>query len=151
MGQQKMQQKMAEMGVFIKLPNGRSIRKSVATGQQSTNHRAEACALLAAAQTLNQEERLPTNTVVLTDSRSIIQSLQSPGGEQIFSDIRQELSLLKNKPSVTLQWIPSHCGVGSNEEAHRLSKVGSKLEQSAHPILNREAKTILRNIFMTEW
>ena len=50
-------------GVFIKLPNSRSTRKSVATGQQSTNYRAEVNALLAAAQTLNQEERLPTNTV----------------------------------------------------------------------------------------
>ena len=50
-------------GVFIKLPDGRSIRKSVATGQQSTNYRAEAYALLTAAQTLNQQERLPNNTV----------------------------------------------------------------------------------------
>ena len=61
-------------GVFIKLLDGRSIRKSVATGQQSTNYRAEAYALLTAAQTLNQEERLPTNTVFLTDCRSILQS-----------------------------------------------------------------------------
>ena len=87
-------------GVFIKLPDGRSIMKSVATGQQSTNYRAEAYALLTAAQTLNQEERLPTNTVFLTDCRSILQSLQSPGGDQIFSNIRQELSLLKNKTSL---------------------------------------------------
>ena len=29
---------------------------------------------------------------------------------------RQELSPLKNKTSVTLQWIPSHCSVGSSEE-----------------------------------
>ena len=42
-------------GVFINLPDSRSIRKSVATDQQSTNYRAEAYALLAAAQTLNQE------------------------------------------------------------------------------------------------
>ena len=138
-------------GVFIKLPGGRSIRKSVATGQQSTNYRAEAYALLTAAQTLNQEERLPTNTVFLTDCQSILQSLQSPGGEQIFSNIRQELSLLKNKTSVTLQWIPSHCGVGGNEEADRLSKMGSKLEQSAQPMSYSEAKTILRNNFRTEW
>ena len=54
-------------GVFIKLPKSRPIRKSVAKGQQSTNYRAEACVLLAAAQTLNQEEKLPTNTVFLTD------------------------------------------------------------------------------------
>ena len=137
--------------VFIKLPNGRSIRKSVATGQQSTNYRAEAYILLAAAQTLNQEERLPTNTVFLTDCRSILQSLQSPGGDQIFSNIRQELSLIKNKTSVTLQWIPSHCGVGGNEDADRLSKMESKLEQSAHPMSYSEAKAIHRNNFRTEW
>ena len=35
-------------GVFIKLPYSRSIRKSVVTGQQSTNCRAEAYALLTA-------------------------------------------------------------------------------------------------------
>ena len=92
----------------------------------------------------------PTNTVFLTDCRSILQSLQSPGGDQIFSNIRQELSLLKNKTSVTLQWIPSHCGVGGNEEADRLSKMGSKLEQSARPISYSEAKTSLRNNFRTE-
>ena len=95
----------------------------------------------------------------LTDCRSFQQSLQSPeeggggggeGGGQIFSNIRQELSLLKNKTSVTLQWIPSHCGVGGNEEADRLSKLGSKLEQSAHFISYSEAKTILRNNFRTE-
>ena len=98
-------------GVFIELPDGRPIRKSIATGQQSTNYRAEACALLAAAKTLNQEERLPTNTVFLNDFLSILQSLQSPRREQIFSSIRQELSLLKNKtcdPPVD----PSHCSVG---------------------------------------
>ena len=35
----------------------------MATGQQSTNYRAEAYTLLTAAQTLNQEDRLPTNSV----------------------------------------------------------------------------------------
>ena len=52
---------------------------------------------------------------------------------------------------MTLQWIPSDCGVGGNEEADRLSKMGSKLEQSAQPVSYSEAKTILRNIFRTEW
>ena len=65
--------------------------------------------------------------------------------------MRQELSLLKNKTSVTLQWIPSHCGVGGNVEADRLSKIGCKLEQSAHPMFYSEAMAILRNNFRTEW
>ena len=138
-------------GVFIKLPGGRSIKKSVATGQQSANCRAETYALLTTAQILNQEERLPTNTVFLTDCRSILHSLQSSGWEQIFSNIRQELSLLNNKTSVTLHWTPCHCGVGGDEEADRLSKMGGTLEQSAHSMSYSEAKAILRNNFRTEW
>ena len=52
---------------------------------------------------------------------------------------------------MTLQWIPSHCGVGGNEEADRLSKMGSTLAQSAHPMSYSEAKAILRHNFRTEW
>ena len=74
----------------------------------------------------------------LTDCRSV--------GDQIFNNI-----LLKNKTSVTLQWIPSHCGVGGNEEADWLSKMGSKLEQPAHPMSYNKAKTILKNSFRMEW
>ena len=48
--------------------------------------------------------------------------------------------------AVNPQWIPSHCGVGGNEEADRLSKMGSKLEQSAHPMSYREAKAIQRKL-----
>ena len=45
----------------------------------------------------------------------------------------------------------SHCGVGGNEEADWLSKMGSKLEQSAQPMSFSEAKTILRNNFRAKW
>ena len=40
-------------------------------------------------------------------------------------DIRQELSLLKNKTSVTLQWIPSHCGVGGRPDVKNRKQVGA--------------------------
>ncbi|XP_076462074.1 uncharacterized protein LOC143294584 [Babylonia areolata] len=60
-------------GVYIRFPDGKSISKSVATGTLSTNFHAEACALLLTAQTLSQEDTLPTNTVFLTDCKSILQ------------------------------------------------------------------------------
>ena len=63
----------------------------------------------------------------------------------------KHMFLTGENPPLTLQWIPSHCGVGGNEEAGRLSKMGSKLEQSAQPMSYSEAKTILRNNFRTEW
>ncbi|XP_076434616.1 uncharacterized protein LOC143274630 [Babylonia areolata] len=99
-------------GVYIRLPDGRTISKSVAIGTLSTNFRAEACGLLLAAQTFSQEDTLPTNTVFLTDCKSILQSLQAPGREEILRDIRQELNLVKQGTAVVLQWIPSHCGIG---------------------------------------
>ncbi|XP_076456403.1 uncharacterized protein LOC143290772 [Babylonia areolata] len=109
----------------MRFPDGKTISKSVAIGTLSTYFRAEACALLLAAKTFSQEDTLPTNTVFLTDCKSILQSVQAPGGEQIIRDIRQELNLLKQRTAVVLQWIPSHCGIGGNEEADRLSKAGS--------------------------
>ena len=87
----------------------------------------------------------------MTDYLSILQSLQSPGGNQIFSNIRHELSLLKNQTCVTLQWIFSHCGIEGDVEVDRLSKMGSKLEQSVHPMSYSKAKILLRNNFRTEW
>ena len=39
----------------------------------------------------------------------------------------------------------------SNEEADRLSKMRSQLEQSALHVSHSEANTILRNSFRTEW
>ena len=80
------------------------------------------------------ERETSYNTVFFTDCWSILQGIQLAGGDQIFSNIRQELSLPKNKTSVTLQWIPSPCGFRGNEVADRLWKMGSKLDQSAHPM-----------------
>jgi ribonuclease HI len=138
-------------GIFIKFPDGNSISRSVATGQHSTNFRAEASALLTAAQTLNQKDRLPGHTVILTDCRSLLQSLQHWRSESILQHISQELQTLSSKTSVVLQWIPSHCGVAGNEEADRLSKAGSKMPQAEHQLSYAEAKTILRSHFRDTW
>ncbi|XP_076445852.1 uncharacterized protein LOC143283494 [Babylonia areolata] len=70
-------------GVYIRFPDSKTISKSVVKCTLSTNFHAEASALLLAAQTFRQEDTLPTNTVFLTDCKSILQGLQAPGGEQI--------------------------------------------------------------------
>ena len=77
MGQQKKQQKMVEV-------ERRRIHQEVCGYRASVNKlQCWSLRLLVAAQTLNQEEGLSNNTVFLTDCRSILQSLLSPGGEQI--------------------------------------------------------------------
>nr|KAG5696844.1 hypothetical protein BaRGS_030968 [Batillaria attramentaria] len=76
-------------GVFIRLPDGTHVSKSVATGHYSTNFRAEATALLTAAKTLNQMENLPDHTAILTDCRALLQSLQTRERERAHSTDHQ--------------------------------------------------------------
>ena len=138
-------------GVLIRYPDGSRVTKSIPTGKFSTNYRAEACALLHAAQTLNAREELPLHTVILTDCKSVLQSLHTGEESQILRDIRQVLDTLCQRTTLVLQWIPSHCGVSGNEEADRLSKMGSNMEQQMHPISYREVSTMLRSLFQQEW
>ena len=108
MGQQKKQQKMAEVEISSNSPRtdpSGSLRLQ-SSSQQVTELQPVPLLVAAQTQTQNQKERLPANTMSLSDCWSILQSLQSPGGEQIFNNIRQVLCLLSNKTSVTLQWIP---------------------------------------------
>ena len=138
-------------GVFIKFPDGSRVTKSISTGQLSTNYRAEACALLHAAQTLNEREELSTHSVILTDCKSVLQSLQTGEKSQILCNVRQALKTLSRRTRLTLQWIPSHCGISGNEEADRLSKAGSRLEQPYHPVSFQEAKAILKSQYKKKW
>ena len=52
---------------------------------------------------------------------------------------------------VVLQWIPSHCDISGNEEADKLSKAGSRLEQPTHPVSYPEVKTLIKSRFRQQW
>ena len=102
-------------GFLIRFPDGRRLSKSLPAGKTCTNFRAEASALLDAVTTLNlcENETLSRSTVFLTDCASLLQSLQGTGNRsQILKDVRGQLQCLSQKTSLTLQWIPSHCGIG---------------------------------------
>jgi ribonuclease HI len=135
----------------IKFPDGTTTKKAIATGPVSTNYRAESSALLSAAQLLSQQDSIPDHTVFLTDCRAVLQSIQTRERDRTLQDLRAILQALGARTTVVLQWIPSHCGIAGNEEADRLSKAGSRLEQTAHPLSFGEAKTILRSHFRTNW
>ncbi|XP_041355387.1 uncharacterized protein LOC121373011 [Gigantopelta aegis] len=142
-------QKMCEMGEVVSTYS--SDTKSVATGQFSTNFRAETCALLHAAQILNGRDDPFSHTVFLTDCRALLQSLQSTQIDKILQDTRRELQTLGSKTKLVLQWIPSHCGVMANEKVDRLSKLDSKQEQTAQQMSYGKVKTLLKKHFKNMW
>ena len=81
------------------------------------------------------QQTLAPSTVVLTDSNLLLQRLQgSDSRSQVLQDIRGKFQLLTSSTALVLQWVPSYCGVYGNEAADRFSKLGSKLDQTDHPI-----------------
>ena len=135
--------------VFIKLLHGSSTEKCTTTWHQV--HKLSSGSLNFASCSLTQEERLLVYTDLLTDcSPSFSVSCQQTG-KQNLNTIWQELCLLNNRTSVTLQWIPSHSSAGVTEEADLLSTPDFKQELFAKPISYSKAKTVLRNSFRTVW
>ena len=104
---------------------------------------AELTALKTAAEMICNDQPRPQNVVFLTECKSAIQRLQSPK-EQLERDTQQLLSNLSQRGNVAVQWILAHCGLYGNEEADKLAKHGSSLEQHHNKISYREAKTLIK-------
>lgn len=74
------------------------------------------------------------NFYIFSDSLSALQSLETPKIDITTStyilDIRQKYNEVMNKPTTTVKlfWIPSHRGIGGNEEADRLAKAATNLQ-----------------------
>ena len=138
-------------GVYIRHTDGRLTPKAYSTGKISSNYRAESTALFHAVHLLTRSASPPPKIVFFTDCRSLLQGLQSVRTEQQLRTIKQALLELSRQSTVTLQWIPAHCGISGNEKADALSKAGSKMEQISHPVTYREAKTIIHNQYQSQW
>ena len=82
--------------------------------------------------------------VFLSDSLSALQSLQSTPAEKRTRQLRESFENLASTSTVTLQWIPAHCGIKGNENADRLAKEGGKQEQP------ETSMTFKESVFLSE-
>ena len=125
--------------MFVRTPTGQTVSYSTATGRKCSNFKAETPALQ------NVEayiaETKPQKTVILTDSKTALQSLTSNTLDQPIHQLLKDLQLLPHECTVVLQWIPAHCGIPGNERADRLAKSGSKQPQPMPTSTYQGAKT----------
>ena len=70
------------------------------------------------------------DVVLLTDSRSLLDSLAGHGEH----NIRRKLYIILEDRRVILQWISAHCGIKGNEHADKLAQQGANMEQEKLPI-----------------
>ncbi|KAJ4429912.1 hypothetical protein ANN_22116 [Periplaneta americana] len=72
-----------------------------------------------------------TNAVILSDSKAAILSINKtdhPYTEQINNCQKILATLKEHGKTVVLQWIPGHCNLHGNEQAHTLAKKGANLK-----------------------
>ena len=137
-------------GVYIQYAGGKEDKISLATGLYSTNYKAEAEALKTAAAHIEASTHASPNVVLLMDTLSVLQALQSNMDTEL-NDLSTALASLCKRHAVTLQWIPLHCNLPGNEAADSLAKEGTTKEQVDRSTSYPEVKTILKAKQHSKW
>ncbi|BFY97175.1 hypothetical protein BsWGS_00215 [Bradybaena similaris] len=83
-----------------------------------------------------------SQVVIFTDALAVLQALKS--GK--LSHLRSVLDKVSERYKVTLQWVPSHCGVPGNERADSLAKKGGECEQPDNEVTYFEKKRAIQAI-----
>ena len=108
-------------------PSGAAFSKARPVGVQSTNFKAEMDALLLAAEHLETDAQQQHSAVILSDSLSALQTLQSNPTDNTTKTLCKQLKKVSKKRKIVLQWIPSISGITGNKTADQVAKEGSKL------------------------
>ena len=138
-------------GVLIKFPGDTPDSLSIPVGDLCSNYRAELEALQAAAKYLTERDDRRRNIVFLTDSLSALQCIMSGPTDHPSKELCDSLQILSQQNNVVLQWIPAHVGIRGNETADQLAKAGSHMPQPHIATSYKEAKTLLKQNFRTDW
>ena len=138
-------------GVYIEWPDGTTLERSFPTGKHSSNYKAKATALEAAADILSSPKSHEQNVVFLTDDKSVLQKLINAKNKDQ-SKLKKNLHhLTTTAKRLCLQWVSGHCNLFGNEKADHLAKNGSTLEQLEEGCTYEESKTHIKAAIQKRW
>ncbi|KAF0305651.1 Ribonuclease H [Amphibalanus amphitrite] len=135
-------------GALLRPPNGDDLEVRVPAGRFCSSTRAELTALLAA---LEAAAELPgcrgVPVVACLDSKAALLLLAggaaaqaSTLGARLWAQLRR---MTADGSTVTLQWVPAHCGLAGNERADALAKEAAALPQQSTPV---DVRTLTRAV-----
>jgi ribonuclease HI/exonuclease III len=145
------QQQNGGAGVYIEVrplsPNGEWTvlhEGSYPAGKMCSSYTGECMALLKALQWIADGTPEP-EYLICTDSRSLHDSLLSNSWKDPDPWLKKIKATLQQIPStITLLWLPSHCGTHGNERADQLANDGTRLSQADVPVIHAIVKAKIR-------
>ena len=142
MDQQRMPLTMEVLECYLNSPTRPQPPSAYPQGHIANNYDSEVWAIEAAVQELTSSNLETQSVVFLTDAKSVLEALQA--GK--LPELIEALSGVSKQNRITLQWIPSHCGVPGNETADRLAKQGSSMQQPDVPMTYSRKKNLIKTI-----
>lgn len=139
-------------GILIEWPNGEHLEKATAIGTPSDSTRAERKALELAARTLSSHPHSKNSQIViLTDAKTVLQSLTNPNSLINQTLSTELLKLRKISSELILQWIPGHVDLEGNDTADSLAKTGGRQNQADPSLHHEEIKALLKSSEAERW
>ncbi|XP_032778918.1 uncharacterized protein LOC116917263 [Daphnia magna] len=126
------------------------IEETYTLNNRSSIFTAEAHVILKAMEAIYHHEELISELTVLTDSRSVLQTIENPGREthEIIDTILSTAEKFKSAGTkVNLYWIPSHVGIPGNERADKLASEESSRQGTGRLINNQLSALEQSSIF----
>ncbi|GFS13067.1 reverse transcriptase [Elysia marginata] len=95
-------------GVYATLPDGTTLERSFTCGKRCTNYKAETEATKEALNTVNDKISKTSKVVILSDARSVLQTLENTIDTELDTLRQKLLKLGARVGEVTSQWMPGH-------------------------------------------
>ena len=88
--------------------------------------------------------------LIFTDALSVLNKLPNPRQKDLI-EVETALVYLAAQTHLTLQWIPAHCRIQGNEQAHQLVRERGPLDQEDRYISYTDEKTIFKTLSKKKW
>ena len=123
-------------GISIRDKEGRTLNEvSKPAGRLCSSYDGECVAMEVATSWINDQESTGLHYLILTDSESLVEALDSNKWRDKHEWLKRvKMNLIEATERITICWIPSHCGTDGNERADALANRGAGEAQEDAPV-----------------